>query len=69
MCGVIDLDQFGCLKPGLDFQTCRHPFEEMCRLSEKISARLPWFVLILMTLPDRRNATATAFHLCIASCG
>jgi hypothetical protein len=67
MCGVLDFDQTGCLQPGLTFNRYRHNFEESCSPKEKISIRLPWFVFILMTLPDCRNACATAFHFWIAS--
>jgi hypothetical protein len=69
MCGALDLDQIGCLQPGLKFTRYRHHFEELCSLRENISTRLPWLVLILMTLPDCRNACATAFHFWIASRG
>jgi hypothetical protein len=69
MCSVLDLDQIGCLQPGLKFDRYRHHFEELCSLREKISTRLLSFVLILMTLPDCRNACATAFHFRIASHG
>ena len=69
MCGVLDLDQIGCLQLGLKFNRYRHHFEELCSLREKISTPLLWFVLILMTLPDCRNACATAFHFWIASRG
>jgi hypothetical protein len=62
MCGVLDFDQIGCLQPGLEFNRYRHHFEELCSLREEISTRLPWFVLILMPLPDCRSACATAFH-------
>jgi hypothetical protein len=44
-------------------------FEELCSPGEKISTRLLWFVPILMTLPDCRNACVTAFHFWIASRG
>jgi hypothetical protein len=69
MCGALDLDQIGCLQSGLKFTRYRHHFEELCSLRENISTRLLWFVLILMTLPDCRNACATAFHFWIASRG
>jgi len=69
MCGVLDLDQIGCLQPVLTFDCYCHHFEALCSLREKISTRLPGFVLILMTLPDCGNACATAFHFWIASRG
>jgi hypothetical protein len=69
MCDVLDLDQIGCLQPSLKFNPHRHHFEELCSLREKISTWLLWFVLILTTLPDCRNACASAFHFWIASRG
>jgi hypothetical protein len=69
MCSLLDLDQIGRLRPGLKFNRYCHHFEELCSLREKISTRLPWFVLMLITLPDCRNACATAFHFWIASRG
>jgi hypothetical protein len=69
MCSLLDLDQIECLQPGLKFKLYRHHFGELCSLREKIGTRLLWFVLILMTLPDCRNACATAFHFWIASRG
>ena len=69
MCGILDFDQIGCLQSGLKSNHYRHHFEELCSLREKISTRLPWFILILMTLPDCRNACATAFHFWIVSRG
>ncbi len=69
MCSLLDLDQVGCLQPGLQSNRYRHQLEELCSLRENISTRLLWFVLILMTLLDCRNACATAFHFWIASRG
>jgi hypothetical protein len=69
MCGVLDFNQIGGLQPGLTFNRYHPRFEELCSPREKISIRLLWFVLILMTLPDCRNACATAFHFWIASRG
>jgi hypothetical protein len=69
MCGVLDFDQIGCLQLGLTFNRYHHRLEELCSPREKTSIRLLWFVLILMTLPDCRNACATAFHFWIASRG
>jgi hypothetical protein len=66
---TLDPDQTGCLQSGLDFNRCRHHFEELCGPGEKTSTRLLWFIPILITLPDCRNACAATFHFWIASRG
>jgi hypothetical protein len=68
VCSVLDLDQIGCLQAVLKSHCYCHHFEALRSLREKISTRLPGFILILMTLPDCGNACAT-FYFWIASRG